>query len=90
MTRFDEGTGAALVVALGSLAFFALLAWAIAFLLWIGLSIYALVEMVGDGRPSALAVLLVVVSLVGALSTLFAVAVVFAGRSLTPRKRLRD
>jgi len=89
MARFREGTGAGLVVALGSLAMFALLAWVLAFLLWIALSIYAFVEMVGDGRPSALAVMLIVVLLVGGLVALAAVGIGLVGRSLTPRKRDR-
>jgi hypothetical protein len=89
MTRFREGTGTALAVAMGSLGSFVGLAWVIAILLWIALSIYALVEMIGDGRPSELAVLLIVVLLVSGLATLLAVGVVLVGRSLTPRKRDR-
>ena len=65
MARFREGTGTGLLVAIGSLSIYAGLAWAVVFLLWIALSVYALVEMFGDGRPSALAVMLIVVLLVG-------------------------
>jgi len=90
MARFREGTGTSLVVALGSLTMFALLAWMLAFLLWIALSVYAFVEMIGDGRPSPVAVLLIVVLLVGTLVTLAAVGIGFVGKSLTPRKRGRD
>ena len=90
MARFREGTGTGLLVALGSLSLFAGLAWAVAFLLWIGLSVYALVEMFGDGRPSALAVMLIVVLLVGTLVTLIAVGLGFLGKALTPKKRRRD
>ena len=53
-------------------AMFSLFAWVLVFLLWIALSIYAIVEWIGDGRPSALAVLLIVVLLVGGLVTLAA------------------
>lgn len=89
MARFREGTGISLVVAIGSLAMFVLLAWMFVFLLWIALSIYAFVEMVGDGRPSALAVMLIVVLLAGGLVTLWAVGVVLLGKGLTPKKRGR-
>jgi hypothetical protein len=89
MARYGEGTGAGLLVALGSLAFYSILAWVLAVLLWIALSIYALVEMIGDGSPSPLAVLLIVVLLVGTLVTLAAVGIGFVGKRLTPRKRDR-
>jgi hypothetical protein len=86
MARFREGTGTALAVAMGSLGSFVGLAWVIVILLWIALSIYALAEMIGDGRPSEQAVLLIVVLLVSGLVTLLAVGVVLVGKSLTPKK----
>ncbi len=89
MARFPEGTGTGLLVAIGSLTIYTLLAWVIAFLLWIALSIYAFVEMIGDGRPSPLAVMLIVVLLVGGLVTLAAVGIVLVGKGLTPKKRDR-
>lgn len=89
MARFPEGTGTGLLVAIGSLTMFTLLAWVIAFLLWIALSIYAFVEMIGDGRPSPLAVMLIVVLLVGGLVTLAAGGIVLVGKGLTPEKRDR-
>jgi hypothetical protein len=89
MARFREGTGTGLLVAIGSLSFYAGLAWMLAILLWIALSIYALVEMIGDGRPSPLAVLMIVVLLVGTLVTLAAVGIGFLGKRLTPKKRDR-
>ena len=89
MARFREGTGVSLFIALGSVAIFSMLAWVIAFLLWIALSIYAIVEWVGDGRPSAIAVLTIVVLLVGGLVTLAAVGFGLIGKSLTPKKRDR-
>jgi hypothetical protein len=90
MARFREGTGTSLLVAIGSFGVYAILAWVLAFLLWIALSIYAVVEWIGDGRPSAIAVLLIAVLLVGGLVTLAAVGVSFVGKSLTPQKRERD
>lgn len=90
MARFREGTGTGLVVALGSVAIFSMLAWVLAFLLWIALSVYAIVEWIGDGRPSAIAVLLIVVLLVGGLVTLAAVGFGLIGKSLTPKKRDRN
>jgi hypothetical protein len=89
MARYREGTGTALFVAIGSFSVFAILAWIVAVLLWVALSIYALVEMIGDGRPSAVAVLLIVVLLVGTLVTLAAVGFGFVGKRLTPGKRDR-
>jgi hypothetical protein len=89
MARFREGTGTGLVVELGSLAIFSLFAWVLVFLLWIALSIYAIVEWIGDGRPSAIAVLLIVVLLVGSLVTLAGVGFGLIGKSLTPQKRDR-
>jgi hypothetical protein len=90
MARYREGTGTGLLVALGSFVLYAALAWIVVILMWIALSVYALVEMFGDGRPSALAVLLIVVILVGTLVTLAAVGVGFIGKGLTPEKRRRD
>jgi hypothetical protein len=87
MARFREGTGTGLFVAIGSFAIYAVLAWVLVVLLWIALSIYAFVEMLGDGEPSPLAVLLIVVLLVGGLTTLAAVGVGLVGKSLTPKKR---
>jgi hypothetical protein len=89
MARFRESTGTGLVVALGALGVFSLFAWVLVFLLWIALSIYAIVEWIGDGRPSALAVFLIVVLLVGALVTLAGVGFGLIGKSLTPKKRDR-
>jgi hypothetical protein len=90
MARFREGTGTSLFVAIGSFAVYAVLAWVLVALLWIALSIYAFVEMLGDGEPSPLAVLLIVVLLVGGLTTLAAVGVGLVGKSLTPKKRERS
>jgi hypothetical protein len=89
MARFREGTGTSLFVAIGSFAIYAVLAWVLVVLLWIALSIYAFVEMLGDGDPNPLAVLLIVVLLVGGLTTLAAVGVGLVGKSLTPKKRDR-
>jgi hypothetical protein len=77
-------------VAIGSVAIFTLLAWLLAVLLWIAFSIYAIVEIVGDGRPSAIAVLLIVVGLVGTLTAVAGVGLWFVGRSLAPANRRPD
>jgi hypothetical protein len=90
MARFREGTGTSLVVAIGSTLVFTLLAGALALLVWIAFSIYAIVEIVGDGRPSATAILMLVVGLVGTLTTLAGVGIWLIGRSLAPAKRDRD
>jgi hypothetical protein len=90
MDRFREGTGTSLAVAIGSVAIFTVLPALLAIVFWIGFSIYAIVEIVGDGRPSALAVLLLVVGIVGGLTTLAGVALWLIGRRLVPAKRLPD
>jgi hypothetical protein len=90
MARYREGTGTALGVVFGSIAIFTAFAWVLAFLLWIALSIYAIVETFGDGRPSAMAVTLIIVLLVTGLVALFAIGVGFVGKRLTPPKRKRD
>jgi hypothetical protein len=89
VARFPEGTGTGLVVALGSFLFYAVLAWIVAILFWIAFSIYAIVEIVGDGRPSAMAVTVIVMLLVTTLMVLAAVGIGLLGRSLTPQKRAR-
>lgn len=90
MARYREGTGTGLLVAIGALTAYSILAWLIAFLFWFGFCIYAVVEWIGDGRPSALAILLMVVLLVGGLVTLAAVGINLVGKSLTPKKNDRD
>jgi hypothetical protein len=90
MARFREGTGTALGVVIGSMTIFTALAWLLAFLLWIALSIYAIVETFGDGVPSAMAVTLIIMLLVTSLVTLFAVGVGLVGKRLTPQKRSRE
>jgi hypothetical protein len=90
MARFREGTGTALGVVVGSMTVFTAFAWVLAFLLWIALSIYAIVETFGDGVPSAMAVTLIIVLLVTSLVTFFAIGIGFVGKRLTPRKRERD
>jgi hypothetical protein len=89
MARFREGTGTGLFVALGSFTLYTVLAWVLVVLLWIALSVYAIVEMIGDGRPSPLAVLMIAVLLVATLVTLAAVGVGYVGKGLTPKKRDR-
>jgi Kef-type K+ transport system membrane component KefB len=90
MARYREGTGTGLFVAIGSLTIYSILAWLIAFLFWLAFCIYAVVEWIGDGRPSAIALSLILVLLIGGLVTLAAVGVNFVGKSLTPSKRERE
>ena len=89
MARFREGTGTSVVVALASTATYALAAWVLVLLFWLAFSIYAIVELIGDGRPSALALLTIVVGLVAALVTLSAVGTWVVGRRLAPTRRGR-
>jgi hypothetical protein len=87
MPRYGEGTGTGLLVTLGSFAFYAILAWIVAILFWIAISIYAIVEIAGDGVPSAMAVTLIVMLLVTTLVVLAAVGIGLLGKSLLPAKR---
>jgi hypothetical protein len=90
MGRFREGTGTSLAVAIGSVAIFTLLAGLLAVLFWIAFSIYAIVEIVGDGRPSAVAVSLIIVGLVSVLAVAASVGLWLIGRRLAPPKRRPD
>ena len=87
MARYGEGTGTGLAVALGSFAFYAVLAWIVAILFWVAISVYAIVEIVGDGVPSAMAVTLIVMLLFTTLVVLAAVGIGLLGKSLLPAKR---
>jgi hypothetical protein len=90
MERFREGTGTSLAVAFGSVAIFTLLAGVLAILFWVAFSIYAIVELAGDGRSSAVALLLIVVGLVGALTAAAGAGLWLIGRRLAPSKRRPD
>lgn len=87
MQRYGEGTGTGLLVSLTSFAFYAVLAWIVAILFWVAISIYAIVEIVGDGVPSAMAVTLIAMLLVTTLVVLAAVGIGLLGKSLLPAKR---
>jgi hypothetical protein len=87
MQRYGEGTGTGLFVALASFAFFAILSWIVALLFWVAISIYAIVEIAGDGVPSAMAVTLIVMLLVTTLVVLAAVGLGLLGKNLLPAKR---
>jgi hypothetical protein len=89
MARYREGTGASLVVSFVSLTAFTLLAWLFAFLFWLAFSIYAIVEWIGDDRPSAIALAMIVIGLVVGLVTLTFAGVWLVGKSLAPSKRSR-
>jgi hypothetical protein len=88
MARFREGTGTGLLVAIGAMAAFTLVAWLFALLFWLAFSTYAIVEVIGDGRPSALAVSLIVVGLVSGLVVLTCVGIWQVGKRLMPAKRV--
>ena len=84
---FREGTGASLAVAIGSMALYTLFAGILALLFWISFCVYAIVEIVGDGRPSAIAISLILVLLVTSLIVLASVGVWLIGRSMLPVAR---
>jgi hypothetical protein len=59
---------------------------------WIGVSVYALVKLIGSAPedPSPVAVVLFFVLLVTTLVTAFMASIALIGRSMTPRKRRKD
>jgi hypothetical protein len=72
-------------------AFFGFLSFVIVVLVYLALSIYALVVAIGHGGPpNPVTVLVVVVLLVSVLALAFAGTVALVGRSLTPKRRRRD
>lgn len=84
-----EHRGLSIVLSLASLGFFTTLAFALTVAIWVALSVYALVKMIGSAPDSAdaVVVLISVVLLVGAFATAFAGAIALVGRPMTPRKR---
>lgn len=72
-------------------AFFLFVPFVIVVLVYLALSIYALVVAIGHGGPpNAVTVLMTVVLLVSVLALAFAGTVALVGRSLTPKRRRRD
>lgn len=88
----SEQRGAAGAIAGASVIFFMTLGGVVVVLGWIGVSIYALVKMIGDApdEPSPTVVILFFVLLVTTLVTAFTASIALIGRSMTPRKRRKD
>jgi hypothetical protein len=86
-----ENSGVALAVAGTMTAFLTIVAWLLVPLVWLSLTIYALVKWIGSAPDAAnpAAVLLVVVGLVTALTLVMAGLVALIGRSMTPKRRRR-
>jgi hypothetical protein len=84
-----EHRGLSIAIALASLGFFATLAFVLVVPIWIALSVYALVKMIGSAPDSANAtpVLVTVVLLVSTLVAGLAGGIALLGRPMTPRKR---
>jgi hypothetical protein len=84
-----EHRGLSIVLALASVVFFAGLAFALTVAIWVTLSVYALVKMIGSAPDSAdpVVVLVSIVLLVGVFATSFAGAIALVGRPMTPHKR---
>lgn len=87
-----EDRGLSVAIALIALAFLATLPFVLVVLIWLSLSIYSLVKMIGSGddHATAIAVLLQVVLLVGFLTLAYAGTVALIGRSMSPRRRRRE
>jgi hypothetical protein len=84
-----EHRGLSIAIALASLGFLATLAFTLVVAVWIALSVYALVKMIGSApdSPDPVVVLVTMVLLVGALVTGLAGTIALIGRPMTPRKR---
>jgi hypothetical protein len=84
-----EHRGLSIVLALASVGFFTGLAFVLTVAIWVTLSVYALVKMIGSAPDSAdpVVVLVSIVLLVGVFATSFAGAVALVGRPMTPRRR---
>jgi hypothetical protein len=87
-----EHTGAAMAIAGILTTFFMVFAWMLVVLMWISLTIYALVKWIGSApeAASATTVLLIVVGLATALTLAVAGAVALVGSSMTPKRRRRS
>lgn len=86
-----EHTGIALGIAGAVTSLLTLFAAFLVVLVWVALSIYALVKWIGSAPDSAspTTVALILVGLVTALALVVALPVVILGRSMTPPKRGR-
>jgi len=85
----DRGTSIAIVVVV--VVFLAAMPFLIPTLIWIALSVYAIVKGAGSAPEDAdpAAVILTIVGIVTVLSVLIAGAVALLGRAMTPKKRRR-
>lgn len=86
-----EHAGASLAVAGVTVIALATLGAVLVPLLWIALSIYALVKAIGSApdSPNAFVILLIVVGLVTALTAGIAASIGLVGGSMTPKSRKR-
>ena len=84
-----EHRALSIVLALASVGFLATLAFTLVVAVWVALSIYALVKMIGSAPDSAdaVVVLVTVALLVSALVVGLAGSIALIGRPMTPRKR---
>lgn len=87
-----EHSGVAIAVAGVVTTVLTVLAALLVVLMWIALTIYALVKWIGSAPEAAspTTVLVIVVGLVTALALLLMAPIVLLGRSMTPRRRKPD
>jgi len=86
-----EHTGIGVAIAGVIVAFMTSCAAVLAFLIWLTLTIYALVKWIGSASeaPSATTIALLLVSLVTLLGVALAATIALVGRSMTPKRRKR-
>lgn len=82
---------AAIAVALAAATFLITMGAVIVILGWLGVSIYAIVKLVGSApeSPNPVAVVLLFVGIVTALTALLGGGIALVGRSMTPKRRSR-
>lgn len=83
---------AAIAVALAATGFLVAMGAAVVILGWLGVSVYAIIKLVGSApeEPNAVAVVLLFVGIVTVLTALLGGAIALVGRSMTPKRRSSD
>jgi hypothetical protein len=84
-----EHTGTGVAIAGVIVVFMTSFAAVLAVLVWLALTIYALVKWIGSApdAPSATTIVLLLISLVTLLAVALAGTITLVGRSMTPRRR---
>ena len=87
-----EQSGVAIGIAGTLTTYLTIFAWLLVPLVWLSLTIYALVKWIGSAPDAAspTVILLIVLGLVTTLTLIMAALVALVGRSMTPKRRRRN